>query len=77
MVVNGDVLSGADLAALLDSHASLDANVTLHLVRVGDPRAFGCVPTDLGRGIAPPPALGHVRGRNWCTTVPRCRPGRC
>ncbi|MDT5091157.1 MAG: mannose-phosphate guanylyltransferase [Mycobacterium sp.] len=46
MVFNGDVLSGADLAALLDSHASLDSDVTLHLVRVGDPRAFGCVPTD-------------------------------
>ena len=23
-----------------------EADVTLHLVRVGDPRAFGCVPTD-------------------------------
>ena len=47
MVFNGDVLSGADLGALaghaIDDHG---ADVTLHLVRVGDPRAFGCVPTD-------------------------------
>src|SRR5262245_52796273 len=46
LVFNGDVLSGADLTALLDCHESNDADVTLHLVRVGDPRAFGCVPTD-------------------------------
>ena len=46
LVFNGDVLSGADLTALLDTHRRHDADVTLHLVRVGDPRAFGCVPTD-------------------------------
>ena len=46
LVFNGDVLSGADLTALLDCHESNDADVTLHLVRVGDPRAFGCVPTN-------------------------------
>ena len=46
MVFNGDVLSGLDLGAMLDSHAARKADVTLHLVRVGDPRAFGCVPTD-------------------------------
>ena len=46
LVFNGDVLSGADLSALLDTHRQLDADVTLHLVRVGDPRAYGCVPTD-------------------------------
>jgi mannose-1-phosphate guanylyltransferase len=46
LVFNGDVLSGADLRALLDTHRRLGADVTLHLVRVGDPRAFGCVPTD-------------------------------
>ena len=46
LVFNGDVLSGADLTALLETHRRLDADVTLHLVRVGDPRAFGCVPTD-------------------------------
>ena len=46
LVFNGDVLSGADLRSLLDSHGNRGADVTLHLVRVGDPRAYGCVPTD-------------------------------
>src|ERR1700694_1977159 len=46
IVFNGDVLSGADLVQLLAAHYSYDADLTLHLVRVGDPRAFGCVPTD-------------------------------
>ena len=32
--------------ALLACHQDNGADVTLHLVRVGDPRAFGCVPTD-------------------------------
>src|ERR1700761_7640471 len=52
MVFNGDVLSGADLGQLLDFHDDHQADVTLHLVRVGDPRAFGCVPTDAGRVTA-------------------------
>ncbi|MBO0866719.1 MAG: NDP-sugar synthase, partial [Mycobacterium sp.] len=52
MVFNGDVLSGADLGQLLDFHHSNRADVTLHLVRVGDPRAFGCVPTENGRVTA-------------------------
>ena len=51
LVFNGDVLSGADLGALLTSHEERDADVTLHLVRVGDPRAFGCVPTDADGGV--------------------------
>jgi mannose-1-phosphate guanylyltransferase len=46
LVFNGDVLSGADLGALLACHENNGADVTLHLVRVGDPRPFGCVPTD-------------------------------
>jgi len=46
MVFNGDVLSGADLGAILNTHIEGDADVTLHLVRVPDPRAFGSVPTD-------------------------------
>jgi mannose-1-phosphate guanylyltransferase len=46
LVFNGDVLSGADLGALLNTHEDNGADVTLHLVRVGDPRAYGCVPTD-------------------------------
>jgi len=46
MVFNGDVLSGADLGALRQTHDGKSADLTLHLVRVGDPRAYGCVPTD-------------------------------
>jgi mannose-1-phosphate guanylyltransferase len=49
MVFNGDVLSGADLGELLGYHRANQADLTLHLVRVGDPRAFGCVPTENGR----------------------------
>lgn len=46
MVFNGDVLGGTDLRQVLETHQRTEADVTLHLVRVGDPRAFGCVPTD-------------------------------
>ncbi len=46
MVFNGDVLSGVDLSEVLDTHTGNDADVTLHLVKVPDPRAFGSVPTD-------------------------------
>ncbi|VZH84669.1 mannose-1-phosphate guanylyltransferase [Corynebacterium rouxii] len=46
MVFNGDVLGGTDLGAILDAHHAKNADLTMHLVRVPDPRAFGCVPTD-------------------------------
>ncbi len=46
LVFNGDVLAGTDLTAVVDTHRRTEADVTLHLVRVPDPRAFGCVPTD-------------------------------
>jgi mannose-1-phosphate guanylyltransferase len=46
VVLNGDVLSGHDLAAELALHVAADAAVTLYLTRVADPRAYGCVPTD-------------------------------
>jgi len=46
LVFNGDVLSGVDLRALVTAHRSSAADVTLHLTRVPDPRAFGLVPTD-------------------------------
>ncbi len=46
MVFNGDILSGVDLNGLLSTHRDNAADVTLHLVKVPDPRAFGCVPTD-------------------------------
>src|ERR1700761_2340169 len=46
VILNGDVLSGHDLGAQLDMHRKAEAAVTLHLVEVADPSAFGCVPTD-------------------------------
>ena len=50
VILNGDVLSGHDLPAqLADFHRPRDGrrvDVSLHLVQVEDPRAFGCVPTD-------------------------------
>src|SRR4051812_48961545 len=46
VVLNGDVLSGHDIRAQLALHRDRGAAVTLHLVRVDDPRAFGSVPTD-------------------------------
>lgn len=46
LVFNGDVLGGTDVRQVLDTHRTSGADVTMHLVRVSDPRAFGCVPTD-------------------------------
>lgn len=46
VILNGDVLSGHDLAGQIDFHSAADADVTLHLVEVPDARAYGCVPTD-------------------------------
>ncbi|MFC9628280.1 sugar phosphate nucleotidyltransferase [Streptomyces mirabilis] len=46
LILNGDILSGVDLRAVLERHEARDADVTLHLTRVPDPRAFGLVPTD-------------------------------
>ena len=44
LVFNGDVLSGLDPAEVVRTHRKASADVTLQLVRVPDPRAFGCVP---------------------------------
>ncbi len=46
LIFNGDVLSGVDLRALVAHHTEAGARVTLHLVEVEDPRAFGVVPMD-------------------------------
>jgi mannose-1-phosphate guanylyltransferase len=46
LIINGDILSGHDIAAQLELHRRRAADVTLHLVEVEDARAFGCVPTD-------------------------------
>jgi mannose-1-phosphate guanylyltransferase len=48
LILNGDVLSGHDMRAQVALHREREAAVTLHLVEVADPRAFGCVPTDAG-----------------------------
>ena len=42
-VLNGDVLTDADLGAMHRHHAERGARVTIMLVRVPDPRAFGVV----------------------------------
>ena len=57
VVLNGDVLSGHDLSRQLEDFATRregrPVDVSLHLVQVDDPRAFGCVPTDAhGRVLA-------------------------
>src|SRR5579875_2589977 len=46
VVLNGDILSGHDIAAQVDLHKKADAAATLHLVEVDDPARFGCVPTE-------------------------------
>lgn len=46
LIFNGDILTGLDIAALVATHRSARADVSLHLTRVADPRAFGLVPTD-------------------------------
>ena len=50
VILNGDVLSGHDLAAQLrdfeQAREGRSVDVSLHLVEVEDARAFGCVPTD-------------------------------
>ena len=46
VVLNGDVLSGHDIAGQVAFHERTDADVTLHLVEVADARAYGCVPSD-------------------------------
>lgn len=48
LVFNGDVLSGLDPAEVVQTHRRAGADVTLHLVRVPDPRSFGCVPITPG-----------------------------
>ncbi len=86
LVFNGDVLAGTDLRAVVDTHRRTEADVTLHLVRVPDPRAFGCVPTDAdGRVLAflektPDPPTDQINAgcyvfrRDVIDTIPTGRP---
>ncbi|MEV7865909.1 NDP-sugar synthase [Streptomyces sp. NPDC088124] len=46
LIFNGDILTGLDIRALVATHTASGADVSLHLTRVADPRAFGLVPTD-------------------------------
>lgn len=46
VVVNGDVLTDLDIAALVDFHRARGAEATLHLIAVPDPSAFGVVALD-------------------------------
>ncbi|MFE9765832.1 sugar phosphate nucleotidyltransferase [Streptomyces sp. NPDC005808] len=46
LIFNGDILTGLDIRALVRTHETTGADVSLHLTRVEDPRAFGLVPTD-------------------------------
>jgi mannose-1-phosphate guanylyltransferase len=46
LIFNGDILTGLDIPALISTHRSSGADVSLHLTRVTDPRAYGLVPTD-------------------------------
>ncbi|WP_128375821.1 nucleotidyltransferase family protein [Streptomyces cavernae] len=46
LIFNGDILTGLDIRALVATHESSGADVSLHLTRVSDPRAYGLVPTD-------------------------------
>ncbi|MGA4841507.1 sugar phosphate nucleotidyltransferase [Streptomyces sp. G45] len=46
LVFNGDILTGLDIRALVAEHERVNADVSLHLTKVTDPRAYGLVPTD-------------------------------
>ncbi len=86
LVFNGDVLSGVNLDALVKMHREGGADVTLHLTRVPDPRAFGSVPTDeAGRVLAfleksPEPVTDQINAgcyvfrRSVLDSIPAGRP---
>ncbi|SCK11233.1 sugar phosphate nucleotidyltransferase [Streptomyces sp. WMMB 322] len=46
LIFNGDILTGLDIGELVAAHTRTGADVSLHLTRVDDPRAYGLVPTD-------------------------------
>lgn len=46
LIFNGDILTGLDIRALVAAHEESGADVSLHLTKVDDPRAYGLVPTD-------------------------------
>ncbi|MGW4606049.1 sugar phosphate nucleotidyltransferase [Streptomyces sp. NPDC004532] len=46
LIFNGDILTGLDIRALVQTHRTSGADVSLHLTKVADPSAYGLVPTD-------------------------------
>ena len=46
VVINGDVITGIDIAALVAFHRASGARATIALTPVDDPSRFGVVPTD-------------------------------
>jgi NDP-sugar pyrophosphorylase family protein len=51
-VLNGDVLTSLDLRAMLAAHQKHGGVASLHLIRVEDPSAFGCVVHDANGRIS-------------------------
>ncbi|HTV74233.1 MAG TPA: NDP-sugar synthase [Candidatus Acidoferrales bacterium] len=45
-VLNGDIMTSLDLGAMIRFHREKGGLGALHLIRVEDPSAFGCVPHD-------------------------------
>jgi mannose-1-phosphate guanylyltransferase len=74
IVCNGDVLTTLDLDALVQFHEARGAEATIHLTEVGDPSAYGVVPTsDDGEVVAfvekPPPGKAPTSWINAGTYV--------
>lgn len=86
LVLNGDIIDGHDIARQVAAHRAADADVTLYLTRVDDPRAYGCVPTDEAGRVtaflekAPDPATDQVNAgcyvfrRNVIDAIPPGEP---
>jgi mannose-1-phosphate guanylyltransferase len=51
-VLNGDVLTSLDLRAMLANHQAKGGIASLHLIKVDDPSAFGCVVHDASGRIS-------------------------
>ena len=50
-VLNGDVLTSLDLAAMIAYHKERRGVATLHAIKVDDPSAFGCIVRDTSERI--------------------------
>jgi mannose-1-phosphate guanylyltransferase len=74
LILNGDILTGHDLAAQVALHRASGAVATLHLVRVPDPRAFGSVVTDAGGRVreflekSPQPVTDQINAGTYVFT---------